>query len=124
MQEHLRQLLSDELERCKPWIEAALGRSMGTHAFADIAAATYTGDMQLWPGPDAAMVTEIATFPRKKVVHVIAAGGSMAGVKALQEQVAEWGKSIGCDMITATGRKGWTRVFDHTRVDVILSRDL
>jgi hypothetical protein len=37
----------EEIERCKPWIEAALEYSGGTHDFIDVAEGIYKGTMQL-----------------------------------------------------------------------------
>jgi hypothetical protein len=38
-----------ELERCRPWIEAAMEYSGGTHEFEDIVQALIDGRMQFWP---------------------------------------------------------------------------
>ena len=35
--------MNEELERCKPWIEAALEYSGGTHDFIDVAEGIYKG---------------------------------------------------------------------------------
>ena len=37
----------DEIARCRPWIEAALEYSGGTHDFIDVAEGLYKGTMQL-----------------------------------------------------------------------------
>ena len=55
----------DHLERCRPWIEAALEYSNCTHEYQDIVDAVATGNMQLWPAPRWCIVTEIVVYPRK-----------------------------------------------------------
>lgn len=99
-----------ELDRCRPWIEAALDYSGGTHAFEDIAAAIHEGRMQLWAGPDGCAVTEILVFPRKKVLHVFLAGGKKEQIIDFQQSAAAWGRSQGCTSMTIAGRAGWRRV--------------
>ena len=44
--------MKEELERCKPWIEAALEYSGGTHDWIDVCEGIYKGTMQLWPAKD------------------------------------------------------------------------
>ena len=101
--------LAQELIRCRPWIEAALDYSR-THDFGDIVKACFAGEMQLWAGPDACLVTQIVTFPKRKVLHVFVAGGEMEAVLRRSDDVVEWGKAQGCQDLTLTGRMGWQRV--------------
>ena len=67
----------NELERCRPWIEAALEYSGGTHNFEDVAKGILEGNMQLWPTPRGCIVTEIVVYPRKKVLNVFLGGGEL-----------------------------------------------
>jgi len=59
--------MDNELERCKPWIEAALEYSGGTHDFSDIVEGLRKGVLQLWPTPKGCIVTEIVVYPKKRV---------------------------------------------------------
>jgi len=68
--------LFDELHRCRDWIQAALAHGGHTHDFEDIVRAIYEGRMQLWAGERGCIVTEIVTYPRKKVLHVFLGGTS------------------------------------------------
>lgn len=110
MNEQRQITIFDELERCRPWIEAALERSGGTHLFEDIVEAVAEGRMQLWPAPDACAVTEIIVFPRKKVLHVFLAGGKMETIVDMNDSAVEWAKSLGCEGMSIAGRKGWVKV--------------
>lgn len=100
----------DELERCRPWIEAALERSGGTHIFNDIVDAVIEGRMQFWPAQDACAITEVIVFPRKKVLHVFLAGGKLETIVDMNDSAVQWAKAIGCDGMSIAGRKGWVKV--------------
>jgi len=98
-----------EIVRCRPWIEAALEYSGGTHDFIDIAEGLYKGTMQLWPAEKGCIVTEIVVYPRKKVVNVFLGGGDLEQILDMHEDVIEWGKLQGCSALTMTGRFGWKK---------------
>jgi hypothetical protein len=101
-----------EFERCRPWIEAAMQYSGGTHDFSDIANGVSSGRMQFWPAPRGAAITEILVYPKKKVLNVFLAGGDMAQVLDMIADAKAWGKCHGCTSISMTGRKGWARVLN------------
>ena len=64
-------VLSDDLARCRPYIEDALQYCNGTHEFEDIVKAIAESSMQFWPAPRGCMVTEIVVYPRKKVINIL-----------------------------------------------------
>ena len=99
-----------ELTRCRHWIEAALELSGGTHTFDDIVSAVYAGHMQLWPAERACAVTEIVTFPRRKVLHIFLAGGDMEQIVDMDSSATEFAKANGCSALTIAGRRGWKKV--------------
>jgi hypothetical protein len=98
-----------EVERCRPWIEAALDYNGGTHVWADIVAGIESGKMQLWPAPKAALVTEIIKYPRKQVLNVFLGGGDLDQIMDMQPSVMAWAKAQGCEALHMSGRLGWTR---------------
>ena len=99
----------NELERCRPWIEAALEYSRGTHNFEDVAEGIIQGNMQLWPSPRGCIVTEIVVYPRKKVLNVFLGGGKLDQLLDMHNDVTAWAKSYGCEALTITGRFGWKK---------------
>ena len=101
--------LSDDLVRCRPWIEAALEYSGGTHDYFDVCQAVFTGKMQLWAAEKGCMVTEIVVYPKKKVLHIFLAGGELDQILDMEGSLIEWGKMQGCSSLTLAGRKGWIR---------------
>ena len=102
--------LDAELERCRPWIEAALDRGGNTHEFEDIVYAVKTGAMQFWPADDACAITEIIVYPRKRAFHVFLAGGNMDTIVDMDESAVYYAKVNGCTIMSIAGRKGWQRV--------------
>ena len=116
-----------ELERCRPWIEAALEYSGGTHTFDDVVDGITSGRMQLWPAPRGCATTEIVLYPRKKVLHVFLAGGDMDQILDMIDSAAAWGRTQDCTALTLAGRLGWQRVLDKhgfTPVLVTMERNI
>jgi hypothetical protein len=116
-----------ELERCRPWIEAALEYSGGTHTFDDVVDGITSGRMQLWPAPRGCATTEIVLYPRKKVLHVFLAGGDMDQILDMIDSAAAWGRTQDCTALTLAGRLGWQRVLSKhgfTPVLVTMERDI
>jgi hypothetical protein len=101
--------MDKELKRCKPWIEAALQYSGGTHDFIDIAEGIYKGTMQLWPTPKGCIVTEIVVYPRKRMLNIFLGGGELQQILDMHEDVIGWAKAQGCTALTMTGRMGWKK---------------
>lgn len=98
-----------ELERCRPWIEAALEYNGGTHTFDDIVADLQADLAQFWPAPNGCFITQIITFPRKKVLFFFLGGGDLAQLADMHDTVLSWGKAQGCTAAMLSGRKGWER---------------
>lgn len=102
---------SDEWNRCKPWIEAALETSPGFETIADVARMVDEGKYQFWPSENCAAITEIATFSQRKVLTVVHGGGDLTELlDTLEPRMCDFAKRMGCDAIMGTGRKGWERV--------------
>ena len=101
----------NELERCRPWIEAALSHGGGTHDFEHIAEGIYRGTMQLWPAPKGCLVTEIVVYPKKKVLNVFLGGGELEQLADMHSDVIQFAKAHGCTAASISGRKGWQRAF-------------
>lgn len=98
-----------EFRRLQDHVEAALEYSQGTHTAEDVLEQISTGELQLWPGKDSVVITQIITFPRKKVLHIFLAGGNQKELKEMDPYVVQWAKDQGCTALTFTGRLGWAR---------------
>lgn len=103
-------LLFDELVRCRAWIEAALKHFNGTHNFDDIVKCVMTCEFQFWPLPNAVVLTEIQTYPRKRVLHVMAAGGDIREILSHEAVLEQFALDNKCTSLTCSGRRGWLRV--------------
>ena len=102
-------ILSNDLERCRPWIEAALEYTGGTHEWDDIVESIAKGTMQLWAAPRGCIVTEIVIYPRKKVLNIFLAGGELDQILDMDNDVKKWAEHYGCTAATMSGRMGWKK---------------
>jgi hypothetical protein len=117
----------EELIRCKPWLEAALELSGGTHTLDDVVQAIIKGEMQFWPAPKGCAVTEIVNYPRKKVLHIFLAGGEMEQIIDMDDSAVEFAKMNGCTGMSIAGRKGWKRVLKNKGYEetfTVLGKDI
>jgi len=105
-------VLSDDLARCRPYIEDALEYCNGTHQFEDIVQGIAESKMQFWPAPRGCMVTEIVVYPRKKVFNIFLAGGELDQLKDMHDAMNAWAKEQGCTGGSLTGRVGWKKVLE------------
>jgi len=90
-------------------LERALAVS-GSHSLSHVLAAVRRNEAQLWVENDACIVTEVNVAPNHKELHFWLGTGSLDDVRALIDKLLVWGKEIGCDVATLTGRRGWTKV--------------
>ena len=102
----------NQLERCEPWISAALQYSGGTHEVVDVFDGILEGRMQLWPAENSCLVTEILAYPRKKVLHIFLAGGDLDEITGMHQDVIAWAKGQGCSGLTLAGRPGWKKALE------------
>jgi|TARA_B100001123_G_scaffold31853_2_gene33475 hypothetical protein len=87
-------------------------------------------EMQLWLAVDetikATMITQIITYPQKKILRIIAiAGDDMNEWLPNLPLIEEWALSIGCSALECWGRKGWTKVLEDWKCSYyVLTKDL
>ncbi len=97
------------IENYKHLLMPALDRSGGTHDWLDIVEGVHSTKMQLWVNDEAAAITEIVVYPRKRVLNVFLAGGVLDQVMDMLESAKMWGVSQGCSDIMMSGRRGWIK---------------
>jgi hypothetical protein len=101
----------DHWLRCRPWIAAAIATGPGVETIDDVERLIEAGHYQFWAGRDAAAVTEITHFQRRKILTVLHGGGELAELlDEIEPALCTWAKQQGCDGIMGLGRKGWERV--------------
>ena len=96
--------------RCKPMIEAALEYGAGTHTIEDIENCIEDGSLRFFSSPNSAVIVEIFTSGRKKVISFFLAGGDLTELKTIIEpRLLGWAKAQGCNQVRVVGRPGWVR---------------
>jgi hypothetical protein len=99
----------DEFERCRPWLEAALEYSHGTHTIEDVRRGIAQKRFLLVSGPKCAMVYEVVAFPQLKILHGFLCGGELQELKSFDPYLQEMARVLGCARVTIAGRPGWAR---------------
>lgn len=100
-------LSTDELKRR---FERAVRQLGGAYDVEDIINRVNDGTMQSWQSGQSVVVTEVLSFPRKKIVNVVLVAGNIEEIMALQDEVAAWAKEIGCSKMITSGRRGLSTV--------------
>jgi len=93
-------------------IEAALKYAHGTHIWEDLVEAVGKQDLQFWPAEKSFLLTEIVQYPRKRLLHVFLAGGSLEEIERMEPSLATFAERLDCDFISLAGRPGWKKVLD------------
>ena len=94
-----------EWERCRGWIAAALEYTGGTHTIDDVLAAIVSGRAFLLAGERSALVCEVQVYPQMRVLHIWLAGGELAELRTLNEQMDELARHLKCQRVTISGRR-------------------
>jgi hypothetical protein len=82
------------------------------HSIGDALAEILAGRWMLWTCDVGAALTMFATFPRRRVLYVIALSGEGNGVEviaAIKPALDAHAKRHGCAAVQTTGRPGWRR---------------
>jgi len=114
-----------------PMLINAVERGDGNYELSDVFDLLLTNHFQLWVAMDgetaqAAMVTQISTFPRKKVLTVMyLAGKHRKNWMHFMDDIEKWAAIQGCVGLEAYARKGllkwlpeWRRVCTVIRKDI------
>ncbi len=102
--------MNEDFERLAPQIARALDRAWG-YALDDVRTAVESGKMQLWPGQESAIITQILDLSLGRELYFFLAAGDMDEVQRLYKIVIAWGRSKGCKHALFVGRRGWERSF-------------
>lgn len=101
-------------------IEPLVGRALACGGMVALPVDIFKGlvsrEMQLWLALDGETIkgfgiTRLDQYPRLKVLSLLIVGG--VGMKQWQHFIADLeseARSLGCDALEGTGRKGWERV--------------
>lgn len=98
----------------EPLLEKALEGNCGEVTTFDVYQGIKSRDLQLWVIYDgsvqAAVITEIINYPRKKTCRALqVAGSNMDEWMHLIQVIEDWAKEQGARSMELIGRKGWER---------------
>lgn len=115
-----------EWARCREAMLAAIAETKGTHTEDDILTGLVAGSYKLWRKGASGIVTDFSIYPRMKVINVFLAGGSLADILALQTEIENYGRKMGCHRATFLAvRDGWQRtVSGIQKLGLCLYKDL
>lgn len=108
-------------------IAEAAAYGLPTHTPEDVVKMVQDGEAQLWLQGDSFMITQLVDYPKAKSCRVWLAGGRLEEVLAMEEDLANWSKSEGCDYIEFTGRRAWGKMLkarDYAPVATVFGRAL
>jgi hypothetical protein len=84
-----------------------LDRQGGLYTLNDILTAIANGKMQSFSHNNSWVITQIAVFPRAKVLEIFAAIGDLDDMRVLHDRILDFAAEIGAGVVRAYGRKGW-----------------
>ena len=100
-------------ERCWPWLEVSLNKFGATHNQLQIWDAIRTGRAVLWPGENAAILTNVINHPiGLRSCNVWLQGGDLDELKTMHPALEQAARVHHCDQMIAWGRDGWVRALD------------
>ena len=121
-------------EECEPLIDSALKHSEGELTSSDVYEQLMNNSMQLWIAMEhgetiAAMITQVISYPRKRVLRVITLGGKDgSGLDRwyiFLDMVEGFALKTGCTALEAWTRKGMVRKLkDWKHSYMVITKDL
>ena len=71
----------------------------------DVEAGVEAGRFQFWAGARCAAITEIAVYPRKRVLHHWLSGGDLRELLVQRGAIEDWARRQGCDAICGSSAR-------------------
>jgi hypothetical protein len=91
-------------------LQLALDYGGATHRLTDVVDMLQDGRARLFENDGGVIIAELERFPLLNAVRFWLIAGELQACLALQDEVIAWGRTEGCSIATATGRRGWGRV--------------
>jgi hypothetical protein len=84
----------------------------GLYSLEDLFAEIEAGTMQAFSEGNSTVFTSIREFPRKKVLEIRVAMGTLDEIYKIQPRVVAFAKEQGCELLLAVvGRDGWDKTY-------------
>jgi hypothetical protein len=117
--------LQAHYERLWPILSTAVELTHGAYDKATVWQAIESGEAQLWPAPDAVIVTEIVNYPTGlKVLLGWLAAGNGETVKLMVPHVEEFAARHGCARVEIVGRRGWARAIGYEEIGSVMKKEV
>lgn len=96
------------------------------YSFQDILGEVERGKMQSFSTGESLVITRISVFPRRRVLEIIAAAGTLEELKTLQNRIYLFALENDCASVMAMGRSGWERLMSDgwTKIHSTYMKDL
>ena len=113
-------------DKVEPILARVVSRSEGELETEDILDLVTEGRMQLWIVAEdkeiiAALVTQIITYPQKKVLRLVSlAGEDFNKFKHFLDMVQSFAIRKGCTALELWGRKGWKKLLPEWKSEYIV----
>lgn len=78
------------------------------------------GIYRLWQSPNSAALTA----EEGRTIRIGLAGGDLAELKTIEEQITDYAKSQNFTNVEIVGRPGWERELNYDRVAVVLRKNI
>lgn len=97
----------------------------GTHTETDVLVLLLSGKMQLWMSTNAALITEVITYPRLNRLSVFVAGGNMDEIMAMKPALESFAAKNNCAQCKIEGRRGWEKIHqDYQFLSISLLKEI
>ena len=93
----------------RPWIEKALAEA-DLMTYEDIERQVLDAKLLFFNNETAFAIIDVQDYTKGRVCHILAAGGSLRGLRALQKTLIPFFQEIGARRLQQAGRPGWERV--------------
>lgn len=105
-----REWLSQQFDRCWPYLHAAIVKMNERYGRDFVEQQVMNGEAQLWPGSDCAIVTRIECHQDgTKELFGWLAGGNRREIESIQPKIEAWAKRSGCTRVRTIQRLGFMR---------------
>ena len=98
-----------ELERCKKYLLPVFEK-YNSYNWEDVVENVRQGRWYLLTLPNSALLIEFLEYPRKRVLYVLAGGGTLEEIVKAEDDVLSIAKARGCDEVEFRGRLGFEKI--------------
>ena len=88
-------------------MERALSLGLDLYDLDDIEKALVSGSLQAHTVGETLIITRIGVWPKRKSVDIQFVVGHLDEALKAEEEIINWAKLIGANLLTAIGRDGW-----------------